>query len=126
VKQGSSKTRLRYGQALLHSGLSRLRWACDSQLDRQRLSAVLTRAALTSMGLAAIGVSAGLFRFRRSGRNSISRTIAYGVAGSAIGFAAGFTWETRDLTTNMARSALKEISTVRDERWIEKHPVNYG
>jgi hypothetical protein len=48
------------------------------------------------------------------------------VAGGAIGFAAGFTWKTRDLTASMARSAMKEMGTVRDEHWIEKHPVDYG
>ena len=75
------------------------------------------------MSVAAIGACAGLLRFRR---RSISRTVAYGVAGSAIGFVAGFTWKTRDLTASMARSALKEMGAVRDEHWIEKHPVNYG
>ncbi len=126
MKAGASKTNLRYGRALIQSGLSGLRRGRDWRLDRQRLSAALTRSALASLSLAAIGACASLFPVRRSGRSSISRTVAYGVAGSAIGFAAGFTWETRDLAASMARSALKEISTVRDERWIEKHPINYG
>ena len=126
MKQGSSKTRLAYGRALVHSGLSGLRRGCDLQLDRQRLAAALTRSALASLGLAAIGACAGLFHFHQSGSRTISRTVAYGVAGSAIGFAAGFTWQTRELTARMARSALKEMGTVRDEHWIEKHPVNYG
>jgi hypothetical protein len=73
--------------------------------------------------VAAIGACAGLLRFHR---RNILRTVAYGLAGSAIGFVAGFTWKTRDLTASMARSALKEIGSVRDEHWIEKHPVNYG
>ncbi|HEY5175289.1 MAG TPA: hypothetical protein VII95_06950 [Terriglobales bacterium] len=126
MKEGPSKTNLNYGQALVHSGLSGLRRGRDSQLEGQRLSAVLTRSALASLSLAALGAWAALFRLRRHDRRSISRTVAYGIAGGAIGFAAGFTWKTRDLTASMARSALKEMGTVRDERWIAKHPINYG
>ena len=126
MKKGSSNRDLDYSRALVNSGLSGLRRGRDSQLHGQRVSAILTRSALMSLSLAALGACASLFRFRRHDRRSISRTVAYGVAGSAIGFAAGFTWMTRDLTASMARSALKEMDTVRNERWIERHPINYG
>jgi hypothetical protein len=121
-----SGKKFRYGRNLVHSGLSGLRRGRDSQVDRQRVPGVLIRSALASLSVAAIGAGAGLLLFRRPDRSKISRTLALGIAGGAIGFAAGFTWQTRDLTARMARSALKEMGTVRDERWIEKHPINYG
>jgi hypothetical protein len=126
VKAESSKTRSHYGRALVSSGISGLRRGRDSQLDGERLSSVLVQSALASLGLAAIGACAGFLRFQRNGRRGVSRTVIYGVAGGVIGFVAGFTWKTRELTASMARSALKEMGTVRDEHWIEKHPVNYG
>jgi hypothetical protein len=118
VKEGPSKTKLHYGRALVHSGLSGLRSGRDSQLEGRRLSAALS--------LAALGACAGLLGFHRHDRRSISRTVVFVVAGSAIGFAAGFTWKTRNLTASMARSAMKEMGTVRDEHWIEKHPIDYA
>ncbi|MGB8770538.1 MAG: hypothetical protein WCC92_13035 [Candidatus Korobacteraceae bacterium] len=126
MKAGSSKANRGYGRALVHSGLSGLRRGRDSQLEGQRLSAVLTRSALGSLGLAAIGACAGLLPFYLSRRHRIARSAVWGVAGGVIGFAAGFTWKTRDLTASMARSAIKEMGTVRDEHWIERHPINYG
>lgn len=126
MKEGPSKTKLHYGRALVHSGLSGLRSGRDSQLEGRRLSAVLTRSALASLSLAALGACAGLLGFHRHDRRSISRTVVFVVAGSAIGFAAGFTWKTRNLTASMARSAMKEMGTVRDEHWIEKHPIDYA
>lgn len=126
MKAESSGRNLSYGRALFSSGLSGLRTGRNSQPDRQRLSTVLAGSTLASLSLAAIGACAGLLQFQRNGRRSLSRTIAYGVAGGAIGFAAGLAWKTRDLTARMGRSALKEMGTVRDQHWIEKHPVNYG
>ncbi len=126
MKEESLKADLHYARALAHSGMSGLRRGRDSQLEGQCLSAVLARSALASLGLAAIGACAGLFSFRRFDRRSLSRTVAFGMAGGTIGFAAGFTWKTRSLTSSMARSALKEMGTVRDERWIAKHPIDYA
>ncbi len=125
MKEKSLKANLHYARALAHSGMSGLRRGRDTQLEGECLSTVLTRSALASLSVAAIGALAG-FSFRRFDRRSVSRTVAFGVAGGTIGFAAGFTWRTRSLTSGMARSALKEMGTVRDERWIAKHPIDYA
>ena len=122
----SSKTNLGYTRALVHSGLSGMRRGRDSELDGQPLSALLTRSARTGLNLALIGACAGVLAFYLSGRRRIARTVACGVAGSALGFVAGFVWKTRHLTASMGRSAFKEMGVVRDERWIEKHPIDFG
>jgi hypothetical protein len=126
VTEETLKENLHYAKALAHSGMSGLRRGRDSQLEGHCLAEVLARSALASLSLAAIGACAGLFSFRRFNRRNLSRTVAFGVAGGTIGFAAGFTWKTRGLTPSMARGALKEIGTVRDERWIAKHPIDYA
>jgi len=46
--------------------------------------------------------------------------------GGALGFGAGLTWRTRRLTASMSHGALKKMNSVRDERWFEKHPINYA
>ncbi len=126
MKKVPSNATLDYGRALVSSGIEGLRTGRNSQLDGQRYSTVLARAALASLSVAAIGALAGWLPFRRNDRHSLRRAIACGAAGSAIGFAAGLAWTTRDLTAGMARSAWREMGTVRDQHWIEKHPVNYG
>lgn len=125
--EASSKTNLGYTRALVHSGLSGLRQGRDSQLDGQPLSAVLTPSARAGLNLAVIGSFAGLLALYLPGRrHRIAKTVVCGLAGSAIGFVAGFTWKSRHFTANMARSAFKEMGAVRDERWLEKHPIDFG
>jgi hypothetical protein len=127
LKSDASKTNLGYTRALVHSGLSGLRRGRDSQLDGQPLSAVLTPSARAGLNLAVIGAGAGLLAFYLSGgRHRVAKTVVCGVAGGAIGFLAGFTWKSRHLTANMARSAFKEMGVVRDEHWLGKHPIDFA
>ncbi len=121
------KQSIRYGRRLVASGLSGLRSARRAQMDEQRLAEALTQSACASLALAAIGTCAGLLRsYLRGRRGQLTRTAAYGVAGGAIGFCAAFIWKTRDVSDSMARSALKNMRGVRDERWLQRHPINYG
>jgi hypothetical protein len=46
--------------------------------------------------------------------------------GSAIGFCAGFAWGTRELTGSMGRASLKQMGAVRDQHWLERHPIDYA
>ena len=55
-----------------------------------------------------------------------AKTVACGLVGSAIGFVAGFAWKTRDLTEGMAHSAAKQMGVVRDQHWLERHPIDYA
>ncbi len=118
---------LQYGRTLAESGMSGLRSGSESYLQGQPLCEAMTQSARASFLMAAIGACAGLlplYLARRRGR--IPKAIASGVIGSAVGFCAGFTWKNRDLTTSMARSALKQINVVRDEHWLERHPIDYA
>jgi len=104
-----------------------MRTGRDAYLNGKPLGAVLTQQARASLGLAAIGACAGLLQCLVSGRRRrIPTSIALGVAGSAIGFFAGFTWKTRDLTGSMVHAAAKNMGVVRDEHWLERHPIDYA
>jgi hypothetical protein len=123
---GSSRTYLHYGRTLVKSGVAGLRSGRESHLNGQPLSAVLTQSARASLSLATVGACVGLLRFYVSGRRRLPKTVAWSVIGSAIGFCAGFAWKTRELTASMGRSSLKQIGAVRDEHWLERHPIDYA
>jgi len=52
--------------------------------------------------------------------------LVYGFLGGAIGFGAGLLWESRLLTASVACGALRNIDRVRDEHWLERHPIDYA
>jgi hypothetical protein len=123
----SSTAYLGYGRRLVKSGVSGLRSGGESHLHEQPLSAILTQSARASLSLATIGACVGVLRFYANGRRDrLPKTIAWSVAGSAIGFCAGLAWGTRELTASMGRSSLKQMSAVRDEHWLERHPIDYA
>jgi hypothetical protein len=57
---------------------------------------------------------------------SATRTLADGLVGCAIGFGAGVAWESRWLAASVAACAWKKIGQVRDEHWLESHPIDYA
>jgi len=118
---------LRYGRSLASSGAAGLRNGRDAYLNGKPLGAVLSQKARASLGLAAVGACAGLLQCAVSGRRRrIPQGLALGAAGSIIGFFAGFTWKTRNLTGSMIHGAAKNMGTVRDEHWLERHPIDYA
>jgi hypothetical protein len=52
--------------------------------------------------------------------------VAFGLVGGAIGFMASLIWENRRFTASVVSGALKNIGKVRDEHWLEKHPIDYA
>lgn len=121
------ETYLHYGRSLANSGAAGMRSGRDAYLNGKPLGAVLTQKARASLGLAAIGACAGLLQCLAPGRRRrIPTSIALGVAGSAIGFFAGFTWKTRELTASMVHAAAKNMNVVRDEHWLARHPIDYA
>ena len=118
---------LRYGQSLLASGTEGMRSGRDAYLQGKPMRAELSQKARASLGLAAVGACAGLLQCAVAGRRRrVAERLALGVAGSLIGFFAGFTWKTRDLTGSMMQGAAKHMGTVRDEHWLERHPIDYA
>ena len=118
---------LRYGRSLANSGTEGLRAGRDTYLDGKPLGAVLSQKARASLGLAAVGACAGLLQCVVSGRRRrVQESVALGVVGGCVGFLAGFAWKSRDLTASMVHGAARKIETVRDEHWLERHPIDYA
>ena len=117
---------LQYGRAIVNSGLSGLRNGRDSHLHGQPLSCVLSESTRGAVGLAVIGTCAALVGSCLSPRHRRAKAVGYGVAGSLIGLVVGLAWKTRELTGSMVHAAAKNMGTVRDEHWLERHPIDYA
>jgi hypothetical protein len=124
---GAVESYWRYGRSLANSGAAGMRSGRDAYLNGEPLGSVLTQKARASLGLAAIGACAGLLQCLVSGRDRrISKSIVLGAVGSAIGFFAGFSWKTRDLTASMVHGAARNMGSARDAHWLERHPIDYA
>jgi hypothetical protein len=122
-----SHSYLDYGRTLVKSGVSGLRSGRESHLHGRPLSEVLTQSARASLSLATLGACLGALRFCASDRRyRVPKTVAWSALGSALGFCAGFAWKTRELAASMGRGSLKQMGTVRDEHWLERHPIDYA
>ena len=119
-------TRLAYGRKLVNAGISGIRTGREN-FDPQRASALVSNSAEESLKLALVGACLGILPaclMRR--RSRLSSALVLGVAGSALGFCAGFSWKTRKLTSTLARSAVREVRRVKDEHWLDKNPIDYA
>src|SRR5579883_3274757 len=125
--QQSLRSNLEYGRQLVKSGVAGLSRGRDEHLQGQPLSEVLVRSARASLALTALGACAGLLRYYLpAGRARLAKTIACSLVGSTIGFAGAFTWKTRALAESMGRSAVQQMSAVRDQHWLDRHPIDYA
>jgi hypothetical protein len=119
-------TRLAYGRKLVNAGISGIRTGREN-FDPQRASALVSNSAEESLKLALVGACLGILPaclMRR--RSRLSSALVLGVAGSALGFCAGFSWKTRKLTSSLAHSAMREVRRVKDEHWLETNPIDYA
>lgn len=123
------KSGVEYGRDLADSGWQGAREAYDTVQGDEPVRALLTRSARASWAPAAVGAGAGavcaLIATRRRS-NKLGALLAMSAVGAVAGFAAGVAWETRELSSEMARGALRGMSPVRDAHWLDKHPINFG
>lgn len=122
------KSEVDYGRDLAGSGWQGARTARDSMLQGERVGALVGRSvraswAPTVMG-AGLGALCALLAQRR--KPNTGALVAMGVVGGVVGFTAGVAWETRQLSSGMARGAMRKIGSARDTHWLGKHPINFG
>ncbi len=120
-----------FARKLAGSGIEGAGFGRKEFLAGESVGPFLTEAARQALGPAAVGVGIGTLASRLAGRDSISRkssgrTLAFGLIGGALGFAAGLIWNTQGLAAHVARRSIENTRVVRDERWIERHPINYA
>jgi hypothetical protein len=116
-----------YGRRILHSGLEGARSGEADFLKGQSLSPLLNQAARYAWRTAAVGACLGVLGSCPGNRRmSAVRTLVGGLLGGALGFGVGLAWENRQLAASVAHSAMKSIGRVRDEHWLERHPIDYA
>jgi len=122
-----SRTNADYGRELLHSGIEGVRSGREEFLHGESLAPFLGESVRSALRPAALGACLGVLgSYSGSRGKSVTRALAYGLLGCAIGLGAGIVWETRRLTASAAGGALKNIGKVRDEHWLTKHPIDYA
>jgi len=122
------KSEVEYGRDLAGSGWQGARTAADSILHGEPVGDILGRSARASWAPTGMGASVGalcaLLAQRRKPKPAA--LVAMGVVGGVVGFTAGVAWETRQLSSGIARGAMRKIGTTRDSHWLGKHPINFG
>jgi hypothetical protein len=122
-----SKSNIDYGQKLLSSGLEGARSGREAFLNGKPLSPFLGESVRNALKPAAFGLCIGVLGGNWGNRNSSAgRVFAYGFVGAAIGFAASVVRESRRLGASVASGSFRNIGKVRDEHWLERHPIDYA
>ena len=121
------KSNVDYGRRLVDSGIEGARSGQEEFLDGEPLAPFLGESVKDALVPAAIGACVGLLvGYPICRKKSASVTWAYGLLGCAVGLTAGFAWESRRLSASVAGNALRNMGKVRDEQWLNKHPINYA
>ncbi len=122
-----SQSEVEYGRKVLDSGLEGARSAREAFLDGRPLTPFLSESFRKALKPAALGALLGVVSScPGSRRRSAGSVLALGLLGGTIGFGAGMIWHLRHLTGSIASGALKNIDKVRDEHWLERHPIDYA
>jgi hypothetical protein len=122
-----SKSEFEYGRKVLHSALEGARCGEEAFLKGRSLSPFLGEGVRDALMPAAVGACIGLLgSYPGDHRSSMSRALAFGLVGWVLGLGAGVAWKTRGLTECVASNAFRNIGKVRDEHWLESHPIDYA
>ncbi len=122
-----SKSEFEYGRKVLHSALEGGRRGGEAFLEGKSLTPLLSEGVRHALKPAAVGACIGLLgSYPGDHRRSISRALTFSLLGWVIGLGAGVVWKTRGLTECVASNAFRNIGKVRDEHWLERHPIDYA
>lgn len=118
---------LDYGRRVLSSGLEGARSGREAFLHDRSLAPFLGESVHKAWKPAVAGACIGVLGGIPGNRNkSISRVLACGFLGGAVGLNVGIAWRSRFLTDSITSGALRSIGKVRDEHWLESHPIDYA
>jgi hypothetical protein len=121
------KTSIDYCGKLLHAGVDGGISGWEASVPGKGLIPFHSESARTAIGPIAIGACIGaLSSHPGDAHTAIRKALAYAFLGAAIGFGACVAWRGRPLLASVASGALKKIGRVRDEHWLEGHPIDYA
>jgi len=122
-----SKENLEYGRKVLSSGLEGAHAGREAFLNGRSITPVLNESVCKAWKPAVIGACVGvLASYPGRQRKTVGRVATSGFLGAVVGFCAGIAWETRWLGRSVTRGAMRNIGKVRDEHWLETHPIDYA
>jgi hypothetical protein len=122
------KSEVGYTRDLADSGWNGAVAAWEIINHEQPVGQVLSRSARASVAPAVMGAGFGalcaLFVQRRKPNRPVA--LVMGLAGGFVGFTAAVAWETRELSSEVARGAMRKINSTRDMHYLDRHPINFG
>lgn len=122
-----SKATVDYGRKVLNSGLEGARSGREAFLHGKSLTPFLCESVRHAVKPALFGACIGVLSSCSGSRpKSVRKSLAWGLLGGTIGLVAGIAWKSRCLTTSVADGAMESMGRVRDEHWLEKHPIDYA
>ena len=122
-----SESEVEYGRNVLNSGLAGARSGREAFLHGRPLTPFLGDAVRNASTPAAAGAVLGILgSFPGDHPRSAKRAVAFGLLGWAIGLGVGIAWQSRAFTFCVAHGALRNMGRVRDEHWLERHPIDYA
>jgi hypothetical protein len=99
----------------------------EAFLKGRSLTPFLSEEVRNALKPAAVGACIGLLgSYPGDHRRPIGRALVFGFLGWAIGLGAGIAWKTRGLTECVTSNAFRNMGKVRDEHWLERHPIDYA
>jgi hypothetical protein len=122
-----SKSNSEYARKLLDSGMEGARCGREAFLQGGALAPFLGKSLRNALKPAALGLCLGVLGSGSGNhRKSVNRAAACGLLGGVIGLGLGIAWESRCLAGSVASAVCGSIGRVRDEHWLEKHPIDYA
>jgi hypothetical protein len=122
-----SSANVDYGCKLMDSLLDGARAGQQDYLAGEPMSDFLSRSARAAATPALIGACIGLLGSQAWNRRSPrSQNLAFGLVGGAIGFGLGMAWVGRFWAATVVSGAAKSVGRIRDEHWLETHPIDYA
>jgi hypothetical protein len=96
-------------------------------LKHEPATVFLAHAATESLKPMGVGVCLGLFFGLRKGHAAtLSNVLVGSFVGGMLGFTGAILWKSRTATKAALRGAIKHVGFMRDQRWLEKHPITYA
>src|ERR1700741_1966277 len=121
-----AQAEVEYGRKVLHSGLAGARSGRETFLKGRPLTPFLSEAVRNASVPAAVGAIVGVLASQPRDRRSACKAVAFGFLGCTIGLGLSLAWQSRGLTSCVTQTALRSIGKVRDEHWLERHPIDYA
>jgi len=121
------ESEVKYGRRILDSGLDGVRSGREAFLSGRPLTPTVSESLRRAARPAALGVCLGaLASYGGNHGRSAGRVFTLSLLGGVIGLGAGVIWQNRRLTASALSVAWRNMGSVRDEHWLERHPIDYA